>query len=806
MKLPFFLQGFRARLILPVLFAMLMAVGGMVAAVWFGQHQGAVRLGAAIDQGLNDSTRRSDVAIERMTKVMREGFAQTGLNLASGIANGMQLSLEDEAAAIERQVYDLMVADARGLATVVGKIAAPALRARDTAALNAIIFALHSNESTLLACFTDKGQRIISGYRERSLEDIRGRLAAPSDAGLEQLVAEARQNPKIHKVQVPITDNGESLGTFLLFISTHEVDVISNNLANGFESLIDASRGSIVSIVGEQQALLEKESDRQAEALHSENKREAEEVQSSVQALNLKSSRRVANLLLIGGACSLGAVLLILLWNTRSVLRLLGGEPEEMVALARRIAAGDLRQEKQPTSSQGLHGVLLEMSASLSRLVGGISADARGVAGTATQLALAAQELQNGSETSSQQAQAVAAATEQMSANMNTVASASEQSAQNVNSFAGAIEAFAAAMSDISRNSQEARRIGEDAAAHTRSSSEKVDQLGQAANEISKVTEVITEISEQTNLLALNATIEAARAGEAGKGFAVVAGEIKELARQTAGATEEIRQKIDDIRQSTSTTIKEIKDIYDITDTVNEIIAAIASSVDEQNSNAAAVSRNVNEAARGIGEVNDNVMQASAVAGEIARDISGVSQGATEARNSAFRLKEHAEALQQSTQRILTETGRFTLDETAVVQGGGGTLVQWSPSLSVKISSIDDQHHRLVDLINALHQAMVQGQSREAGEIVLQELVDYTAGHFGYEEELFAKHGYSEAERHQEIHRKLVGQVLEFQRQFKSGERNLDLELLNFLKDWLVNHIMGIDRRYSDFLVARGVR
>ena len=77
------------------------------------------------------------------------------------------------------------------------------------------------------------------------------------------------------------------------------------------------------------------------------------------------------------------------------------------------------------------------------------------------------------------------------------------------------------------------------------------DALGANAVQIGKVVELIQGIAAQTNLLALNATIEAASAGEAGKGFAVVAGEVKELAKQTAQATDEIRQRVLSIQQGT---------------------------------------------------------------------------------------------------------------------------------------------------------------------------------------------------------------------------------------------------------------
>jgi methyl-accepting chemotaxis protein len=112
-------------------------------------------------------------------------------------------------------------------------------------------------------------------------------------------------------------------------------------------------------------------------------------------------------------------------------------------------------------------------------------------------------------------------------------------------------ESIFSSASDTIQFTEKARSITSEAVTQTESSSGQINALGQSARDIGKIVETITDISEQVNLLALNATIEAARAGEAGKGFAVVANEIKELARQTAGATNEIRQRVEGIQSST---------------------------------------------------------------------------------------------------------------------------------------------------------------------------------------------------------------------------------------------------------------
>jgi methyl-accepting chemotaxis protein len=176
--------------------------------------------------------------------------------------------------------------------------------------------------------------------------------------------------------------------------------------------------------------------------------------------------------------------------------------------------------------------------------------------------------------------------------------------------------------------------------------------LGESAQDIGKVTEVITSISNQTNLLALNATIEAARAGNAGKGFAVVATEIKELAKQTASATEDIKNKIATVQNSTASTVNDIENIMKVIHDVSDIVTTIATAIDEQSVVTRDIASNIAQATRGMDDGSERVSQMLTVTQSVARDIAAVSSagndinsGSKQVQSSAVELSNLAEQL-----------------------------------------------------------------------------------------------------------------------------------------------------------------
>jgi len=334
----------------------------------------------------------------------------------------------------------------------------------------------------------------------------------------------------------------------------------------------------------------------------------------------------------------------------------------DAVTFAKTVADGDLTQSLDIVRKDeiGMLAVSLNnMNLSLREMVKTIANGVGVMSTSSADLSAISEQMAGRAASMSEKANTVATATEEMSVNMNSVATASEQASTNVKMVATAAEEMAATVDEIAQNSEKARSITNDAVDHAKSASDKVNKLGNAANEISKVTEVITEISEQTNLLALNATIEAARAGEAGKGFAVVANEIKELARQTPEATRDIKNKIEDIQNSTTETVTEIGLISDVIYKVNEIVSVIATAEEEQNVTTKEIAGNVANASIGIEEVNLNVAQSSAVSGDLVSDIAELNESSADMSENISKVNVNAEELSKMAAQLKEMVGKF---------------------------------------------------------------------------------------------------------------------------------------------------
>lgn len=134
-------------------------------------------------------------------------------------------------------------------------------------------------------------------------------------------------------------------------------------------------------------------------------------------------------------------------------------------------------------------------------------------------------------------------------------------------------------------------------------------------------------------------------------------------------------------------------------------------------------------------------------------------------------------------------------------------LIVWNQQLSIGVPSIDDQHKKLVTLINQLHDGMLAGKGKEVLGDVLKGLADYTRTHFKFEEDIFARIGYLEAAAHKKEHTDLLQRVIEIQQKYNvSGPGVLTIQVMNFLKEWLTKHIQGSDMRYTQYFKEKGIR
>ena len=130
----------------------------------------------------------------------------------------------------------------------------------------------------------------------------------------------------------------------------------------------------------------------------------------------------------------------------------------------------------------------------------------------------------------------------------------------------------------------------------------------------------------------------------------------------------------------------------------------------------------------------------------------------------------------------------------------------WSEKYSVGVGEIDDQHKKLIALIERLNAAMRQGQGKQALGGILSELVKYVGTHFAAEERLMKTHGYPEYEPHKEKHDKITKKVLDIQDAFETNGTNVTLDVMKYLENWVDKHILGTDMKYSSFFVEKGLR
>jgi hemerythrin len=125
---------------------------------------------------------------------------------------------------------------------------------------------------------------------------------------------------------------------------------------------------------------------------------------------------------------------------------------------------------------------------------------------------------------------------------------------------------------------------------------------------------------------------------------------------------------------------------------------------------------------------------------------------------------------------------------------------QWNDKYATQISGIDAQHKKLFEILNEFFYAIREHKKAQEMLPIAKELEDYTHYHFAYEEKNLRQFGYSQLEQHIKQHDIFRGKVTEFKQALEKGKLENPLEMLDFLTDWLVDHILIKDKKYVPLL------
>ena len=310
-----------------------------------------------------------------------------------------------------------------------------------------------------------------------------------------------------------------------------------------------------------------------------------------------------------------GLLVILMVWlSMRSIRQSIGGEPDFAVAMAARIAEGDLGvAQGEPTVAAGsLLDALVRMRARLTAIVGEVQHGSQAVS-------TAAQQIAKGNDDLSQRTQEQASSLEETAASMEEMTSTVKQNAQNA--------------SVASQLASGAREQAERGGAVVAQAVQAMGQISASSRKVVDIVGLIDEIAFQTNLLSLNAAVEAARAGEQGRGFAVVAAEVRILSQRSAAAAREIKALIGESVERVQVGSQWVDEsgvaltgIVEAVKKVTDIVAEIAAASQEQSA--------------GIDQVNRAVMQMDEVTQQNAALVEEASAAARAMQDQAGALRQ----------------------------------------------------------------------------------------------------------------------------------------------------------------------
>jgi len=132
-------------------------------------------------------------------------------------------------------------------------------------------------------------------------------------------------------------------------------------------------------------------------------------------------------------------------------------------------------------------------------------------------------------------------------------------------------------------------------------------------------------------------------------------------------------------------------------------------------------------------------------------------------------------------------------------------LLTWNNTCSVGVRAMDNQHGILMDTINELQAELLRGGSRETIDAQFDQLLKFTTMHFEGEEQLMEQLGFPGLAEHRAEHQRLLTQIRESSHRVQRSGDVPVCTLLQFLRDWYLEHFEGPDQEYGPWLNEHGV-
>ncbi|WP_158854937.1 methyl-accepting chemotaxis protein [Halorhabdus sp. CUG00001] len=362
-------------------------------------------------------------------------------------------------------------------------------------------------------------------------------------------------------------------------------------------------------------------------------------------------------------------------------------QADEFSTVMAEAADGDLTQRlDEDVDDDAMRAIAVaanEMLMELEQTLQEVRAFAEDVDASAEDVAASASEVRRVSEDVSESVQDIAEGADRQD---ETVQDATDE----LTDLSAAIEEVASSAEGVAQKSRQAADLGETASelgsdalgemdaveSQAETTITEVERLESAMEEIGEIAGLIDDIADQTNMLALNASIEAARAGEAGEGFAVVADEIKGLAQETAEATQDIEQRIQEVQETTDHVVG---DMHEMGESVTDGIDAVEDAVQlleqlvEQVEDADTGVQSINDATDDQADSTEQVVammdDVGSISEQTAQEAESVSAAAEEQTASITEVSEQIQALADRSSGLRDAVEQFTLEASGPESG-----------------------------------------------------------------------------------------------------------------------------------------